>query len=68
MLVDQCQELEEIGKMLVEAREKLERLQSSGNLPETNALHAAISHADWLCYRICEEVRRQGEWVLRAGN
>jgi hypothetical protein len=66
MSEDQCHELEEIGNMLIEAREKLERLQSSGNLPETNRLHAAISYARWLCYRVCEEARRQGESVLRA--
>jgi hypothetical protein len=45
-------ELEEIAKTLVEAREKLEKLQASKNLPGTNALHTAISHAHWLCHRI----------------
>ena len=68
MSEDQCRELEDIGRMLVEAREKLEKLQSSANLSETNPLHTAISHAHWLCYRTCEEARRQGEWVLRAGH
>lgn len=49
---EQWRELEDIAKMLVEAREKLEKLQSGGNVPETDALHTAISHAHWLCYRI----------------
>jgi hypothetical protein len=66
MSLDQCRELEDLGKVLVEVREKLESLQASGSMPETNPLHAAISHAHWLCFRICEQVRRQTERAFRT--
>lgn len=63
---DQCHELEDIAKMLVEAREKLEKLQSSRNLSGTDTLHAAISHAQRLCHRIYDGTPPQTGQTSRA--
>lgn len=63
---DRLRELEEIAMMLIAARDKLEKLQVSKNLPGANALHSAISHAHWLCHRIYGAVPPQTEQTLRA--
>ena len=65
---NRLRELEEIAKMLAEAREKLEKLQAAGNLPGTNALHSAISNAHWLCHRISSGVPLDTERVLGAAS
>jgi hypothetical protein len=66
MFKDQRRELEEIANLLAEARERLENLQSSKNLPGTNALHNAISHAHWLCHRVYDGVPPEATQALRA--
>jgi hypothetical protein len=43
---DQFYELQKIAKMLIEARDEVENLQS-WDLPGTTALHIAISQAPW---------------------
>jgi hypothetical protein len=63
---DRLRELEEIAKILVEAREKLERLQASRNLPGTNALHCATSYAHWFSHCICYGAQPENERVFGA--
>ena len=63
---ERLRELEDIAKTLAEAREKLEKLQASRNLPGTNALHSAISEAHWLCHRIYDGTLPQTAQTYRA--
>ena len=63
---DRLRELEEIAKTLAEAREKLEKLQASRNLPGTDALHSAISYAHWLCYRVYDGTLPQPAHAFRT--
>jgi hypothetical protein len=51
---EQFYQLQEIAKMLIEARDKLENLQS-WDLTGTAELESAISKAQWLCHRICQD-------------
>lgn len=48
MFNDRLCELEEIAKMLIEVRQKLEKFKKSRNVPGANALHSAISDTHWL--------------------
>jgi hypothetical protein len=63
MSEDQFYELQKIAKMLIEARDEVENLQS-WDLAGTTALHVAISQAHWLCHRICDDAQFQRRTVV----
>jgi hypothetical protein len=48
---DKLYRLQDIARMLIDARDELESL----GLTDVNALHAAISQAQWLCANICQD-------------
>ena len=50
--------LQDIARMLIDAREGLERSDLI-KLPDANALHALISEAHWLCTKIAQCVGRR---------
>lgn len=63
---DQLHELDEVAKMLIAAREELEKLVALGDLPGIDALHSAISHAHWLCHCIYGSARVNSGQEFRA--
>jgi hypothetical protein len=52
MSAEQFHEIEHIAELLVEATQRVLKLQGSGNLPGPDTLHAAISHPHRLCHHI----------------
>jgi hypothetical protein len=57
--------LQHIAKILIDAREDLERSDLI-NFPDANTLHALISQAHWLCTNIAQHVRREEVRVAAA--
>jgi hypothetical protein len=63
---DQYCRLQDIAKMLIDARDELEMLELD-DVQDANALHGIISQAYWHCTRICHSATRElPVWLQRV--